>query len=331
MEKIDFVVLWVDGADVNWINEKMKYDKSIVDASSCAARFRDWNNFQYWFRGVEKFAPWVNNIYFITWGHTPSWLNLQHPKLKIVNHRDFIPEEYLPTFNSNAIELNLHRIPELSEHFVLFNDDTFIIKPVSERDFFIDGDPCDVFIMNAIVPYPNVPIIAHTSVNNVMTINKYFKKRQVTKKMFTKVYNPKYGSGMLRNGLLSLWSEFTGFYNTHIPMSHLKSTFATLWEKEHDLLHQTCSSKFRQYTDVNHWLMRMWNMCSGNFAPRKAKFGKLFTMGDNNEKAVQYISGQKGAVVCINDSVADFDFEKAVNEVNPAFEKILSEKSSFEL
>lgn len=331
MGKIDFVVLWVDGADINWLNEKKQYDKSIVDASSCAARFRDWDNMQYWFRGVEKFAPWVNQIYFVTWGHTPTWLNLEHPKLKIINHRDFIPHKYLPTYNSNAIELNLHRIPELSEHFVLFNDDMFLIKPVNERDFFVDGKPCDVFIMNAIIPYPKVPIIAHTSVNNVMTINKHFKKRQVTKQIFPKVFSPKYGSGMFRNALLSVWTEFTGFYNTHIPLSHLKSTFGIVWEKEGELLDQTCGSRFRQYTDVSHWLMRYWNMCSGNFVPRKAGFGKLFTVSNKNEEAVQYIARQKGSVVCINDSVADFDFEKAVKEVNQAFESILSKKSSFEL
>ena len=35
---IDFVVTWVDGNDPN-------------------VRFRDWDNMQYWFRAVEKFAP----------------------------------------------------------------------------------------------------------------------------------------------------------------------------------------------------------------------------------------------------------------------------------
>lgn len=91
---------------------------------------------QYWFRGVEKFAPWVNRIYFVTWGHIPSWLNLSHPKLKVVRHEEFIPTDYLPTFSSHPIELNLHRIKGLSERFVYFNDDTFLIRPVLQEDFF---------------------------------------------------------------------------------------------------------------------------------------------------------------------------------------------------
>ena len=69
----------------------------------------------------------VRRIHFVTWGHLPSWLNKEHPKLNIVNHKDFIPEKYLPTFNSHAL-WNMHRIPGLAENFVYFNDDMFLIK-----------------------------------------------------------------------------------------------------------------------------------------------------------------------------------------------------------
>jgi len=53
----------------------------------------------------------------------------------IVNHKDFIPEEYLPIFNSNAIELNMHKIKELSENFVYFNDDMFVLKEMKKEAF----------------------------------------------------------------------------------------------------------------------------------------------------------------------------------------------------
>ena len=113
MEKIDFVILWVDGSDEKWLKEKNKYTNIKGDAS--INRFRDFGNLQYLFRGIEKYADFVNNIFFITWGHIPSWLNVNHPKLKIIRHDQFIPNKYLPTFNSNVIELNLHRIKDLSE------------------------------------------------------------------------------------------------------------------------------------------------------------------------------------------------------------------------
>lgn len=330
MEKIDIVVLWVDGSDVEWLEEKKQYDKSIVDVSSCAARFRDWNNMQYWFRGVEKFAPWFNNIFFITWGHVPAWLNTNHPKIRIVKHTDFIPAEYLPTYNSNAIELNIHRIPELSEHFVLFNDDMFVIKETKAEDYFVDGKPRDEFVLNPIVPHHQMPIIGHTCVNNLLIIDQYFKKSEVLKKSFFKIFNFQYGSALIRTLLLLPWDSFAGIHNTHLPQAHLKSTFETLWELEPEKLHNTCLNKFRRYNDVSHWLMRYWNLCKGNFVPRRSSFGKLFNASDNNEEAVSYIIKQKGLAVCINDTSIDFNFKKAEEEINEAFEAILSEKSSFE-
>src|SRR5574344_1149949 len=134
---IDFVIPWVDGTDENWILEKNKFDNmNDINLDNGESRYRDWQLLKYWFRGVEKYAPWVHKIYFITWGHIPNWLNVNNEKIVIVNHKDYIPDKYLPTFNSHTIELNMHRIKNLSENFVYFNDDTFIINKVDQNDFF---------------------------------------------------------------------------------------------------------------------------------------------------------------------------------------------------
>ena len=94
-DQIDFVIPWVDGSDKEWAEEKSKYDGSNGESvNNSISRYRDWDNLQYFFRGVEKYAPWVHKIYFITWGHLPKWLNTDNPKLVIVNHKDYIPEEY---------------------------------------------------------------------------------------------------------------------------------------------------------------------------------------------------------------------------------------------
>lgn len=81
-------------------------------------RFREWNNLRYWFRGVERFAPWVRKVHFVTEGHVPEWLNLHHPKLNVVRHSDYIHERYLPTFSSRPMQISLHNIPDLTGHFV---------------------------------------------------------------------------------------------------------------------------------------------------------------------------------------------------------------------
>lgn len=92
---VDIVITWVDGSDPNWLAEKKMYTKK-----SNNVRYRDWDNLVYIFRGIEQFMPWVHKIYFVTWGHLPKWLNIDNEKLVIVNHQDYIPEKYLPTFNS---------------------------------------------------------------------------------------------------------------------------------------------------------------------------------------------------------------------------------------
>ena len=127
MEDIDFVLPWVDGADLDWLAQKRKYEnsgepmsKSDADANA-DCRYRDFGLMRYWFRSVERYAPWVRKVFFVTCGQKPEWLDESCPRLRLVNHADYIPADYLPTFQSNTIELNLHRIPGLSERFVLFN------------------------------------------------------------------------------------------------------------------------------------------------------------------------------------------------------------------
>ena len=110
MEKIDFVILWVDGSDKEWLNEKNKYSNEKIDVVNDAKRYRDYDLLKYWFRGVEQNAPWVNKIHLVTYGHLPKWLDTTHPKLNIVNHKDFIPAEYyqlLILTQSNLIYIEL--------------------------------------------------------------------------------------------------------------------------------------------------------------------------------------------------------------------------------
>ena len=81
--KIDFVVPWVDGNDPEWRKQKNEYlPKKVSDAG--ADRYRDMGTLKYWFRAVEKYAPWVNKVHFITWGHLPEWMNTECEKLNIV-------------------------------------------------------------------------------------------------------------------------------------------------------------------------------------------------------------------------------------------------------
>ncbi len=328
--KIDFVVLWVDDKDEQWREQKRKFSNEDINKIT-SNKYRDWDNLKYWFRGIEKFAPWVNQVFFITCNQKPEWLNENHPKLRLINHSDYMDKECLPTFNSNAIELNLWRIKELSEQFVLFNDDFFLLKETKPTDFFEKGLPKDCYF-----EYPDInPFYGETYqnflLNNKGIINSHFSKEKQLKKNFGKRYNIKYGMKInFINFILSKWHEgYIGFYNPHFSQPHLKSTFEKLYNMEKEAFDCTSRNKFRSCYDISQYLMRYWNLVDGNFIPSK-DIGKAFNIGKDIEKIKNVIEKQKYKVACFNDSIEDIDFEYCKNVMINSFEKILPEKSQFE-
>uniref|UniRef100_A0A1I8IGI1 Stealth_CR2 domain-containing protein n=1 Tax=Macrostomum lignano TaxID=282301 RepID=A0A1I8IGI1_9PLAT len=101
------------------------------------SRFEDNNELKYSLRSLTKFAPWIRKVYLVTNGQVPNWLNLTNPRLTLITHEEIFPNKsHLPTFNAPAIETHLHRIPGLSDHFLYFNDDVFLTKPVHPHDFY---------------------------------------------------------------------------------------------------------------------------------------------------------------------------------------------------
>lgn len=83
--------------------------------------------------------PFIKNVYLVVShpSQVPSWVDSDN--LKIVLHKDIIPEEYLPTFNCNPIEMHLHRIEGLDEEYLYFNDDLYPLAPCQPEDFFRNG------------------------------------------------------------------------------------------------------------------------------------------------------------------------------------------------
>lgn len=131
---IDIVFTWVDGNDPDWQMTERKF-RNQSNGDSGINRFRDYGLLKNAIERVLKFAPWVHRVFLITANQAPKWAR-ENSKIVTVDHRDFIDSQYLPTFNSNAIEMNIWRIPTLSEHFILFNDDFFLTQSVTKEDFF---------------------------------------------------------------------------------------------------------------------------------------------------------------------------------------------------
>lgn len=324
---IDIVVPWVDGDDPQWLAEKRRYTPNAGNDDNIN-RYRDWGLLPYWFRSVEKYAPWVRKIHFITWGHIPAWLNTENPKLNTVKHSDYIPEKYLPVFSSHPIELNMHRINDLSDTFIYFNDDFFFSDFCKPEDFFVDGKPVDIAME---IPFKFMSgNIDHIAGNNMFVINKHFNKKETelkNKKIWFSLKAPK---AALKNLYMFPGTGFSAFYNPHLPQPFLKSALEDVWQSEEKLLDETCSHRFRNNEDVSQWLFRYWQFTTGNIVQSEKPRGKFLSIGRDNNEIREAILNKKYKTVCLSDDDVNCDFQKEQSFLHELFEKALPEKSSFE-
>jgi hypothetical protein len=338
MEKIDFVLPWVDGLDPKWQAEKKRYAPSdIADPGSDAdddCRFRDFGLLRYWFRAVERFAPWANKIFFVTCGQKPEWLDESHPKLRLVDHREYIPEEYLPTFNSNTIELNLHRLTDLSEQFVLFNDDMYLLRPMRPEDFFKKGlpvIPCDL----AIPRWIGWGTPSRVILNNAGVLKRSMDVEHLVWKNMGKFTSVRH-LGLLRalKNVISFAVNRMFIPGTfgHLPLPHLKSTFEEIWRVQPRIMDMTSRSKFRSDYGVNHWMACAWNMLKGRFHPvNEKRRGIAVTLtGPEVDRVCRAIVRQSCPEICINDAKTKEDIFGMFAETAKAFGTLLPERSSFE-
>jgi len=299
----------------------------MTDASE--SRYRDWDNLRYWFRGVERFAPWVNRVHFLTWGHVPEWLNVHNPWLNIVRHKDFIPAEYLPVFSSHPIELSMHRIEGLAERFVYFNDDTFLTRPVGPERFFRRGLPCDNARLSIIPPGG----ISHIVLNDVELINRRHDKNSVMRRHVFKWFNRRYTlPDMLKTLTLMPWSTFAGFRDSHMPQPYLLRTLEQVWAEEGERLSVTMRSRFRNVLDYNQYLMRYEQLVTGRFAPVSMCDCRVETLAEDSiGRVCEVIRSQRQAMICLHDNDDIRDFEGVRGLLNASLEQILPEKSKYEL
>ena len=336
---IDFVLLWVNGEDPAWRKEKNKYADILLplvdDDANGDCRYRGGDDLlRFWFRGVENNAPWVHKIFFISCGQVPSWLNVEHPTLMVLDHKDFIPADFLPTFNNRPIHFNLHRIDELSEHFVLFDDDTYLLNHVSPDDFFHDGFP----LLQTYLGYLNKENNSFSRVlwNNYGVINNHFNIGNAIWKNRIKWFNIK------KLGLsYALYNFFCYRVNKTLPVNsyghlahpQLKSTIKRIWETIPEDVQQTCLRRFRADDQLNQYLFSAWNQASGFFSPISidSSLGRFFSItSENVQEICLSIEQSDYSIICLNDSSQNTEAEQASARITNSFYKRFPKKSAFE-
>ena len=143
MEKIDLVIPYVDNKDKVWQKIFVDYcirnnlREKIVDMRT--DRYEDIGLINYQLKLINKYMPWVNKIYLLLMNKEQAPKDLPS-NVQIVYHGAFIPQKFLPTFNSTTIEMFLWNIKDLSEHFIYANDDMLPFKNLKPSDFFTEDN-----------------------------------------------------------------------------------------------------------------------------------------------------------------------------------------------
>ena len=298
---IDVVIPYVDSRDMNWqVQYKKHSEREGRPVILNSQRFRSWDNLHYIFRGIAKFCPWVRKVHLIVCApsQVPSWID--RTEVNVVYHRDIIPKDFRPTFNSCTIEMFIRNIPDLSEHFIYTNDDIFFIRPCSPGDFFTKGYPRLYYRKVAYSDTQN--LFRHQCKASLDLVASDFKVRCVD----------------------FIWK------NSHSVSPMLKSTMDKVWEKhEAELISRF--SKFRKPYNVNQYVYSYYQYLSQMFYegtfPNKYTCFKDYSL----EEICDIIRNQGTSLLCINDAGKNIRFKFYKYKINQAFEEILPHPSKYEL
>lgn len=147
IQKIDIVYTYVNNTDKKWLEKYKKYSSDINNG-----RFNFNGEIYFSLLSIQKFFNWVNNIYIIH-DNQPFDLNFLdidfRKKIIFIDHTDIIPSEYLPLFNSGAIECFIWKIKNLSDFFIYLNDDMFFGNYIYYSDFFTNNNQFKIFYETA--------------------------------------------------------------------------------------------------------------------------------------------------------------------------------------
>lgn len=309
---VDMVYLWVDGSDPQW---QAKRDALIGKTAentpiNCKGRYADNDELKYSLRSIEKYAPWIRKIFIVTDNQVPKWLDTSNERIEIVDHSEIMPEECRPCFNSCLIEHFLHKIPNLSEHFLLGNDDTLISKAVTPDDFFTqDGYP--------IVRLVRKPLRSMRWYWREKIRRKPLKNYSKTIQRASRLVKERYGSCL------------TGMPHHNID-SYLKSDYTRIIED--DMRKQFLANnknRMRSNDDIPQSILSYIALAEKRGHLRYVTRKESMLVRIHKSKDYARLLKNKPKFFCINDS--EYANDEHRQQVRMTLENIFPEKSSFEI
>ena len=311
---IDVVYTWVDGTDPDWLARKrtaLEADTGhgMTEHAAADLRFVAHDELRHSLRSLERYAPWVRHVYLVTDRQRPTWLRTDHPRLTVVDHADIAPAgTRLPTFNSQAIEANLHRIEGLSEHFLYFNDDVFLSSPVAPELFFNPNGIASMYMSRAHVA-PGAPVdgepASDSAGKNARSLVREATGRRVSRKLF------------------------------HTPFALRRSVSAEIEERWPEVVAATRDAQFRRIEDVtlSGALHMNYAFATGRAVTRGIRY-RYVNVGTPD--AAERLAGLEQdrdvlQTFCLNESTQEIDPAVIDSQVRSFLRRRFPDVSSFEI
>lgn len=278
---VDAVYTWVDGDDPAMAVKRRAHQELsgnvIAARETGASRYTSHDELRYALRSLEMYAGFVRRVYLVTDSQLPAWLDPDAEGLTVIDHRDILPADALPVFNSHAIESRLHHIPGLSEHYLYFNDDVFINRPVRAEHFFhgngIARIPLSPLKLGVGAPHPLEPA-PNSAGKNAREVIMRFHGRHVTHK------------------------------SLHTPHPQLLSVMREMESLGIAELERTSYSRFRATSDVapTSTLHHHWAIATGRAVPADYRF-RYVQLGtpDMPRRLARLAAGEDVDFFCLND------------------------------
>jgi hypothetical protein len=310
--EIDLVYLWVDGNDPAWLAKKRAFTGEFREGgeTDSSARYTDNSELKYSLRSAEKYAPWIRRIFIVTDGQTPEWLDTSNPRISVVDHKQILPPEALPSFNSALIELFLYKIPGLAERFLYANDDMFFAAPVAPAFFF---DPADGY-----------PIVRQW--------RKSFGRLRWRVKLLLRSGVGHYRRKIVRSA--GLVESVTGKRYWGVPHhnidSYLKSDFRRAVEEIFpDSIAAMLPHRVRTDGDIQRVAVLFWALATGRAHLKYVDNRTSLRIKMHKPDFAGKISGASPEMFCLNDSQRTRPEDRL--RVKPFLESLFPERSAFEL
>ena len=280
---IDYVVPMVFPDDMSWRHELQNLTGPLCrDDARRNERYRTWGTEEILIKLIRKNLPWIRCIHIVLARKTQvqPWMKemvamtsgqtgQDGPEVRVVLHKEFMPKEKLPTFNSRAIEMYLHKIPDLAPLFLYGNDDMFPLSPMGVSEFFQNGLPCLRLTERA---FPKVPNQYHWACLNGLNFVARNFGRQFSR---------------------------TWLHTGHSVAPMLRSTIEMFWQRWPEEMERSVTP-FRMVQNYNQYIYLWWHWLSGQYIDHCPTRSYVATNQHTPDEIRQAIRVTQG-ILCIND------------------------------